>query len=56
MMAGNLSVVAMVVVGTLKDVPYDNTAVSIGVVAQGKLIPLLPATLPFDQGPGTIAF
>ena len=32
------------------------TTVSVGVLVQGKLIPLLPATLPFDQGPGTIAF
>jgi hypothetical protein len=37
--------------------PLGNyTKVSVGVLVQGKLIPLLPATLPFDQGPGTIAF
>jgi hypothetical protein len=50
------TVVAMVDAGILKDFPYDNTAVSVGVVTQGKLVPLLPAALPFDQGPGAIAF
>jgi hypothetical protein len=48
------TVVAMVVVGTLGVPGY--TAVSVGVITQGKLVPLLPATLPFNQGPGTIAF
>jgi hypothetical protein len=29
---------------------------SVGLLAQGKLIPVLPSTLPLNQGPGTIAF
>jgi hypothetical protein len=33
-----------------------SSKVIIGVVAGGKLSPLLPATLPFGQGLGTIAF
>ena len=37
-------------------VPPMSSKVIIGVVAGGKLRPLLPATLPFSQGLGTIAF
>jgi hypothetical protein len=37
-------------------VPAMSSKVIIGVLARGKLTPLLPATLPFSQGLGTIAF
>jgi hypothetical protein len=37
-------------------VPGMSSKVIIGVLAGGKLTPLLPATLPFSQGLGTIAF
>jgi hypothetical protein len=54
--AGN-TVVVMVATGTLNQerLPFYAKTV-IGVLAHGKLVQLVPATAPYDQGPGTIAF
>jgi hypothetical protein len=51
------TVVAMVVTGFLPpSTVNDNTKTVIGLLTGGRLIPLLPATFPVEQGPGMIAF
>ena len=51
------TVVAMVVTGFLPaSTVNDDTKTVIGLLAGGRLIPLLPATFPVEQGPGMIAF
>jgi hypothetical protein len=53
---GNV-VVAMVDTGTVVTrITGFQVKVIVGVLTGGKFVPLLPATLPFGQGPGTIAF
>jgi hypothetical protein len=53
------AVVAMVNIGNFSPKtsdPFDSTKTSIGVLTDGKLVPLVSPTVPFDQGPGSIAF
>jgi hypothetical protein len=51
------TVVAMVVTGFLPpSIVNDDTKTVIGLLTGGRLIPLLPATFPVEQGPGMIAF
>jgi len=50
------TVVAMVSAGTFGPKDPFTTKTVIGVVSHGKLVPLAPATVPFEQGPGAIAF
>jgi hypothetical protein len=53
---GNTAV-AMVNTGTLPaSTVNDDTKTVIGLLTAGRLIPLLPATFPVEQGPGMIAF
>jgi len=51
------TVVVMVATGTLNQERLPSYAKTvIGVLAHGELVQLVPATAPYDQGPGTIAF
>ena len=49
------TVIAMVPAAPTRADPFSLNVV-VGVIAQGKLIPLLPGSLPLGQGPGAIAF
>jgi hypothetical protein len=47
----------MVNTGTLPaSTVNDDTKTMIGLLTGGRLVPLLPATFPVEQGPGMIAF